>query len=178
VLALSRRAKLSDQQLGRIDEALDTWQRVLDIDFGSPTALLAVADIWRRKANSQELVAALHRAVDNGEGRLDQEQVVALYRELGQLYTSEANDAFAAQEAWNKLLEIVPSDAEAIDALDRAYRSEERWDEVVRVKMLRAAAFNEPEQKVRELLEVAEIWDTSLRQPDGATEAYKQITEI
>src|SRR5690606_25472728 len=55
---------------------------------------------------------------------------------------------------------------------------EERWDEVVRVKMLRAAAFNEPEQKVRELLEVAEIWDTSLRQPDGATEAYKQITEI
>lgn len=178
VLALSRRAKLSDQQLGRIDEALDTWQRVLDIDFGSPSALLAVADIWRRKGNSQELVAALHRAVDNGEGRLSQDQVVAIQRELGQLYTGEVNDGFAAQEAWNKLLELSPTDSEAIDALDRAYRAEERWEEVVRVKMLRAAALTEPAEKVRELLEVAEIWDGALKQPDGATEAFKQIIEI
>lgn len=178
VLALSRRAKLSDQQLGRIDEALETWQRVLDIDFGSPAALLAVVDIWRRKGNTRELTAALHRAVDNGEGRLSDDQVVEAYRELGRLYSGAADDAFAAQEAWNNLLGQRPADSEAIDALDAAYRSEERWEEVVRVKMLRAAAFAEPEEKVRELLEVAELWDSAIKQPDGATDAFKQIIEI
>src|SRR5690606_4268777 len=64
VLALSRRAKLADQQLGRLDEALDTWQRVLDIDYSNVPALLAVADIWRRRDNVPELIAALHRVVD------------------------------------------------------------------------------------------------------------------
>lgn len=178
VLALTRRAKLSDQQLGRVDEALDIWQRVLDIDFGSPVALLAVADLWRRKGNTQELVAALHRAVDNGDGRLSSEQFVATHRELGRLYSNEVSDVFAAQEAWNHLLELAPTDSEAIDALDRAYRAEERWDEVVRVKMLRAAALTETDDKIRELLEVAELWDGALKQPDGATEAYKQIIEL
>ncbi len=177
VLALSRRAKLFDQRLGRADEALDTWQRVLDIDFGNPVALTATVDIWRRRSNTTELIGALHRAADNGEGRLSEAEVVAVQRELGQLYT-QTGDAFAAQEAWNRLLTAQSGDLEAIDALDKSYRAEEQYEEVVRVKMLRAEALEAPEEKIRELLEVAELWESSLGKPDGATEAYKSVIAI
>lgn len=178
VLALSRRAKLADQQLGRLDEALDTWQRVLDIDYANVPALLAVADIWRRRENRQELITALHRVVDNGEGRLEPEQTVAVQRELARLYASTGEDAFAAIDAWNRLLEVDPADVEAIDELDKAYRAEHQWEDVVRVKMLRAAALDGVDARIAELLEVATLWETELERADGAKDALAQILEI
>ncbi len=43
VTVLTRRARLFSEQLNRDDEALETWQRVLDIDFSNVAALRATA---------------------------------------------------------------------------------------------------------------------------------------
>ena len=48
-LAGVRRARLFTDKLSRDDEALDTWQRVLDIDFANVAALRAVSAVWRRR---------------------------------------------------------------------------------------------------------------------------------
>src|SRR5207344_562902 len=55
---LTRRARLFADQLKRDDEALETWQRVLDIDFSNVNALRAMANIWRTRQDPQELVSA------------------------------------------------------------------------------------------------------------------------
>ena len=61
---LLRRAKLFNERLGRDDSALDDYSRVLDIDYANVEALYAIADIWRRRNDPQELVTALHQTVD------------------------------------------------------------------------------------------------------------------
>src|SRR5690606_20806801 len=131
-----------------------------------------------RRDNRQELITALHRVVDNGEGRLEPEQTVAVQRELARLYTSTGEDTFAAIDAWNRLLEVDPADVEAIDELDKAYRVEHQWEGVVRDKMLRAVAFDVVDARIAELLEVATLWETELERADGAKVALAQILEI
>jgi tetratricopeptide (TPR) repeat protein len=174
---LTRRARTFTQRLGRDDSALEDWSRVLDIDYANLAALRAIADIRRRQQDSNELVAALHQMVDRAAAMLDGEELKEVFRELGKTYGEQLQQPYDAAEAWKKLLEIGP-DFEAMDALDAIYRAEERWTDVIDVKMQRAAALPEPADRIEELRQVAAMWRDQVSEPDQARTAYEKILEI
>jgi tetratricopeptide (TPR) repeat protein len=178
VAVLVRRARLFAEQLGRDDEALETWQRVLDIDFSNVTALRAVANVWRTRKDASELVGALHATIDRAAALLDAEETREIYRELGRTYGKVLEQPFEAAEAWRHLLDVDPSDFEAMVELEKIYRAEERWPEVVDVKMRRAEALPDADEKVRELLEVTEIWKKEVNDYDKATPAFEKVLAI
>ena len=178
VLCLSRRARLTSEQLGRDDEALETWQRVLDIDFSNAEALRAIVEIWRRREDHREVVTALHSLVDQGAETLEAGEVADAYRELGKIYGGVLEQPYEAAEAWVDLLRVAPADLEAMDELEKVYRAEERWEDVVEVKLRRSEALEPPEERIRELLEVTELWKGPLESQDGSTEAYQKILEV
>src|SRR5262249_55751225 len=60
----------------------------------------------------------------------------------------------------------------------KLYRAEAKWPEVVSVKMQRADALQEPAEKIRELLEVTEIWRDKVEEYDQATPAFEKILSI
>ena len=62
--------------------------------------------------------------------------------------------------------------------LERIYRGDERWVEVIGVKMQRAEALQEPAEKVRELLEVTELWKREVNDYDQATPAFEKVLQI
>ncbi len=175
VAVLVRRARLFAEQLGRDNEALETWQRVLDIDFSNVTALRAVANVWRTRKDASELVGALHATIDRAAALLEAEETREIYRELGRTYGGVLEQPFEAAEAWRHLLDVDPADFEAMAELEKIYRAEERWPEVVDVKMRRADALAETAEKIRELLEVSEIWKTQVGDYDKATPAFEKI---
>lgn len=178
VNVLTRRARLFAEQLNRDDEALETWQRVLDIDFSNVAALRAIAHIWRTRQDANELVSALHATIDRAAALLEAEELKGIYRELGKTYGSVLSQPFDAAEAWRHLLEVDPTDFEAMSELEAIYRGEERWVEVIGVKMQRAEALQEPSERVRELLEVTELWKKEVNDYDQATPAFEQILGI
>ncbi|MEO6598472.1 MAG: hypothetical protein ABIQ16_01275, partial [Polyangiaceae bacterium] len=178
VNVLTRRARLFAEQLNRDDEALETWQRVLDIDFSNVAALRAIAHVWRTRQQPSELVSALHATIDRAAALLEAEELKGIYRELGKTYGSVLTQPFDAAEAWRHLLEVDPTDFEAMAELEVIYRSEERWVEVIGVKMQRAEALQEPSERVRELLEVTELWKKEVNDYDQATPAFEQILGI
>jgi golgin subfamily B member 1 len=175
---LTRRARLFLEQLNRDDEALETWQRVLDIDFSNVQALRAIAQIWRTRQDPTELVGALHATIDRAAALLDPTELVAIYRELGKTYGSVLSQPFEAADAWRHLLEVDPADFEAMAELERIYRSEERWEDVIGVKMQRAEAIQEPEEKIREYLEVTDIWKKEVSDYDRATPALEKVLGV
>lgn len=140
---LTRRARTTSEKLGRDDSALVDWNRVLDIDYANLAALRAVAEIRRRQQEPTELVTALHQLVDRGTALIDAEELKEVFRELGKTYGEQLQQPFDAADAWRKLLEVGP-DFEAMDALEAIYRNEEKWTDVIDVKMRRAEALGEP----------------------------------
>jgi tetratricopeptide (TPR) repeat protein len=178
VFALTKRARLFAERLNRDDEALETWQRVLDIDFSNVTALRAIANVWRTRQDPQELVAALHATIDRAAALLEAEELKGIYRELGKTYGSQLSQPYDAAEAWRKLLEVDPGDFEAMAELETIYRADERAVDVVGVKMQRAEALEDPNEKIRELLEVTEIWKKEINDYDSATPAFEKILAI
>jgi tetratricopeptide (TPR) repeat protein len=176
VAILARRATTTSEKLGRDDSALEDWNRVLDIDYANVPALRAISDIRRRAGDPNELVAALHQLVDRAAAFVEAEELKAVFRELGKTYGGQLQQPYDAADAWRKLLEVGP-DFEAMEALEAIYRAEEKWHEVIDVKMQRAEALAEPEQKIEELRSVAALWREQVGEPDGARAAYEKILE-
>jgi len=179
---LLRRAKLYNDQLNRDDMALDDYNRALDIEYANAEALYAIAEIWRKRttheSQANELVSVLHQTVDRCGAVLPPENMIALYRELGLTYQNVLQQPYDAIEAWRKLLAVDPRDFDAMAALEILLRAEERWVEVIDVKMGRAAAFEDPKEKIREYLEVADIWEHQVYDKDKGTVAYEKVLEI
>jgi tetratricopeptide (TPR) repeat protein len=178
VSVLSRRAQLFLEQLHRDDEALETWQRVLDIDYANVPALRAVAGIWRSRNDAQELVAALHMTIDRAQAAIEPSEAVEVYRELGRLYGDLLEQPYEAGDAWRNLLEVDPKDFEAMDRLEKMYRAEENHADVVKIKMQRAEALTDPAEQVRELLEVTVIWRDLAQDYQQATPAFQRVLSI
>ncbi|HEU4412622.1 MAG TPA: tetratricopeptide repeat protein [Polyangiaceae bacterium] len=178
VRTLTKRARTFTEKLGRDEEALGDWNRVLDVEPSNLEALRAMADIRRRQKDAYELVAALHLTVERASGLLTAEELKETFRELGKTYGEVLEQPFDAADAWVKLLEIDPRDFEAMDALEDIYRKEERWTDVIHVKMGRASALAEPAEKVREYLEVAGLWEHAAGDRDGGRDAFERILEV
>ena len=175
---LNRRARIFLEKLGRPEQALDDYQRAVDIDFANLTALRAIAAIWRDRNEPNELVQALHTLVDRAAGMLEPSELTAIYRELGKTYREVLEQPYDAAEAWTKLLEIDPRDFEAMAALEAIYLELEQWPDVVSVKMIRADALEDPAEKIRELFEVAAIWRDRVEDADRGTPALEKVLAI
>ena len=172
---LLRRARVFRDKLGRDEQALGDFQRALEADIGNLEALRAIADIWRRRNEPVELVAALHQTADRGAGALEPAELVEVYRELARTYGEKLEQPFDAAEVWRKLLDIAPGDFAALDALEAIYRVQEQWTDVIAVKVQRAEALSDAGEQVRELLEVADVWETQVGEPDSATAIYEKV---
>ncbi|MFO0667853.1 MAG: hypothetical protein U0174_28125 [Polyangiaceae bacterium] len=174
---LTRRARNFTDQLQRDDLALEDWTRVLDIDSANLAALRAITSIRRRQQEPTELVSGLHMTVDRASHLLDEDELKDIYRELGKTYGERLGQPYDAADAWRHLIDLGP-DFEAFDALDAIYRTDEKWEEVIDIKMQRAAALPEPAQQIEEYRAAAALWVEPLGNPDGATSAWQRILEV
>ncbi|NUP10097.1 MAG: tetratricopeptide repeat protein [Polyangiaceae bacterium] len=178
VAVLLRRARLFEGQLQRDDSALEDYQRMLDIQYDNVDALYAISAIWRRRNDSQQLVESLHQTVDRAGEKLAPEQNVALFRELATTYQNVLGQPYEAIDAWRRLLAVDPRDFSAMSNLEGLLRAEERWEEVIEVKMGRARALPDEAEQIREYLEVAALWEQRVGEPDKGTPAYEAILQI
>ncbi len=178
VAVLLRRARLFEGQLQRDDSALEDYHRVLDIEYDNVDALYAVADIWRRRNDPEQIVQALHESVGRAGDKLEPQQKVDIFRELGTQYETVLGRPYEAVDAWRQLLAVDPRDFSAMQHLEGLLRAEERWEEVIEVKMGRARALPDAGEQIREYLEIAALWEQRVGVADKGTPAHEAILAI
>jgi tetratricopeptide (TPR) repeat protein len=166
------------EKLERERNAIENWERVLDIDATNSDALFSIANVHRKQGQKRELADTLLRVVDVGAATLDDAGLVLVYLELGALYERDLDDSHAAVDAFRKALDLDPRSTEALDSLERLFFNEERWEEVVDIRERRVAILGDNAAKITELLAVARIWDERVGDADRGTVALQQIIEL
>ncbi|HJL19199.1 MAG TPA: tetratricopeptide repeat protein [Sandaracinaceae bacterium LLY-WYZ-13_1] len=171
-------ARIFYTKLEKERNAIDSWERVLDVDPTNPHALFGLAEIHRNAEQWHELVDDLNRIIEVGAAVLEDHLIETVYMQLGDLYEHRLEQPFDAVEAYNRCLEVNPRNFQAMDALERIHRREGEWVDAIRVMEQRQEALDDPGQKVQVLLAIAEAWATRAEQPDQGTSAYERILEL
>ena len=171
-------ARVWYEKLERERNAIENWERVLDIDQGNTYALFSIAEIHRAGGQSRERADTLQRIIDVGAATLEDADLVTVYMQLGHIYGNELEQPSDAVDAYQNVLTVDPAFFEALDSLELIHRNENQWEQAIGVMEQRAQALVEPKDRVRQLIAVTEIWENEVGNKDGATRAFGRILEI
>ncbi|MCG8553870.1 MAG: tetratricopeptide repeat protein [Proteobacteria bacterium] len=166
------------EKLGRDRSALESWERVLDIEPGSTAALFAIAEIHRAAGSFNDLVDTLHRVSEVGATTLDEATLEEVHMQLGTLYLDKLQQPAEAVESYQLVLDVNPRNLAALDALELIHRREGQWDDCVAVLQKRAEALTEDQSRIEVLLAVAEMADEQLGDEDRSAKALHAVLEI
>jgi tetratricopeptide (TPR) repeat protein len=173
-----RLGRIWGEKLSRERNALECWQHVLEIDPGDVEALRAIAENYRTAGAWEELSDTLGKLIELGAGVHGEEELKALYTQLGELEGATLMRTEQAIGAWRHVLEIDAADFRALAALEQLFTQEGRWEECVEVLERRAQALAAPEDQVDVLMQVASIWADKIGDGGAAADAYERVLAI
>ncbi|MFT3922541.1 MAG: hypothetical protein QM778_08405 [Myxococcales bacterium] len=165
-------------RLDRARSALESYERVLDLDPGRTPALFEIANIHRAAGATQDLVDTLHRVIDVGSATLAPEKREAVHMELGKLYEETLQRTSEAVEAYTAAIDVNPRNFAAMDALERIHTTEGDWEARIGVKERRVTGLSEADDKVAVLLDIARSWDEDGSQRDKGVSALTRVIEL
>jgi tetratricopeptide (TPR) repeat protein len=170
--ALCELAQAHAERSDELPKAIGLWERALAED---PTN----ADVLRSLEFAYGAVGRKDALAENLERQLDLGMVpgarVALLERLAKVQRSDFLDREAAARTLERIVEIDPGHATALEELVKLHRELKHWDALARTLERRAAQLPDPEAKVSALAELAAISANDLLQPERAVAAWERV---
>ncbi|HEY1815687.1 MAG TPA: SIR2 family protein [Kofleriaceae bacterium] len=151
-------------KLDRIDYAMPSLRRAVELDARNRAAYVSLADAFRKQQKWADLVEALaaHAAIED-----DHAAKRDLLVEIGTLQEQHLASPAKAIEAYESAIELAPSDT-AFAALERLYRRDERWADLAKVLDRRADLATDPTHAAAIRHELATLRAEKLGDLEGA----------
>ncbi|MGE3767423.1 MAG: tetratricopeptide repeat protein, partial [Kofleriaceae bacterium] len=108
-------AQVYDRELGDVAKAIETYQGILDLDADELPAIQSLDRLYGQAERWYDLLANLERQVELSETT---GETVALKYRIGHLWQLRLGDVARAIESYREALEMDPSHAETLHALD------------------------------------------------------------
>ncbi len=166
-------AELERNQLGRVDEAIETYRAALDIEESDARALDALTELYRQRERWDDLAELYTRRAELEE---DPQRSAAHRLSLARLLRMELGDADRCIDQLDEIVRSLPSHSEAVADLESLlqesehkervveilrplYESQDNWRHTIRLNNDRYALAEDPVDKVAVLRETATLWE-------------------
>ncbi len=171
----ARRGQVQLQYLGEADAAAASYAKVVEIDPDNDTSVKFLESIYSQKNDWSGLITVYEKRA--GLIRDDERRLEAL-RRAARVAAAKMRDFAEAARLYQQVLDADPSDAEALDALERWYDRNQDWAKLVEVLRKRLATAPAGDAATAILRRIAQISEEGLRDEGKATEHYQRILEI
>jgi tetratricopeptide (TPR) repeat protein len=168
--------RIAEILYGRLQDptgAAARLEEVARLDPDDAKALAGLRQIYTALARHEDLARVLDMEVERVVA--DAAEQADFLRQLARLVEGTLGDGTRARKAWEQLADLLPTDAEALDALSRLYTVQEMWPLLVRILERQAPLAAEPERAVALTLQRAQIFDEKLQDIDAATETLERL---
>ncbi|HEX2570588.1 MAG TPA: tetratricopeptide repeat protein [Polyangia bacterium] len=163
------------EHLGHLEYAIASEQQALKLDPNQKEALANLAEFYRKTRRWPELAAVLARHAELEEAPATR---VDLYLALAQLHERELPDAEAAVEAYRNAVSADPACHDALDALERLYRGDGKWQELIDTLGHKAQAIEDTERLIALKSEIGELQDEKLSDTTRAIASFKEVLSL
>ena len=160
-------------RLDRVDYALPSLRRALELDPASTIAYKALAEAQRKQQKWADLADTLRA---HGEVETDPKTKVDILLGLGDLLETQLAQSAKAIEAYQAAADADDTSDDALAALERLYRRDERWANLAKVLDRRAELAEESGDKSRAAAlrrELATMRAEKLGDLEGAIARYE-----
>lgn len=169
-----RRGNVQLNFLGKPDEAIASYQKVIEVDSQPQQAVKALEDLCKARDDYAPLITAYERRADyqkDTQRKTDALRAAAALADTHQ--GGRASVAFV-----KKLLAIDPKDQAAQRTLEKFYDSNQDKTGLVEMLKLQLEAATDQEDKIQLLKKIARSSEEEARDVVTATEYYLKILEL
>ncbi|HEV3030548.1 MAG TPA: tetratricopeptide repeat protein [Polyangia bacterium] len=149
------------------------WEEVVRLDPDDARALAALEALYVTLGQPAELARVLDLQVERVVA--DPAAQADYMRALARLNEQTLRDIPRARRSWEQLCEILPGDAEALEALSRIYTGEGDWATLVRILERQVPLAKEPARAGELALLRVQILDERLHNLDEAARGLEQV---
>jgi tetratricopeptide (TPR) repeat protein len=171
----ARRANVQLNFLGQTDAALESYQKVIEVDSQPQAAATTLENICKRRGDYAPLIEAWER---RAETQRDPQRKADAIRMAAKLSAEHVGNTRQAMQLHHKLLQIDPSDLGAASALERYYEEAEDRSGLVNLLKLRLRSARNSSESIELLKRIARASEENARDVVGATEHYQKILEL
>ncbi len=168
--------QLWGDQLANEGQALDSWQKVLEIDPNHLPALRALRQLYENQSDYVELSNVIYRLLDH-EG-VEPDSKLELWTQQGRIQGEMLMQPERAIEAWKHVLTFDPGNEMALEQLEQQFLQESRWEEAAEVLEMKLDFVEDAFDKIDLLVRIADIWETKIMDRDRAAQFYEYILEV
>ena len=172
-----RRARVLESELERPLEAADHLWRLWELGSADDQPAERLKTIFRQAKQWNDLLLVFERELGGLGGDADADTRVPMLREAAHVWEKGLGNPYEAVEAYERLLGDRPEDAEAFEALERLYRSQFRWDDVVGL-LTTARQSAPPSERGSALARAAVVLSEKLRRPAEAETTLERAVEL
>jgi tetratricopeptide (TPR) repeat protein len=172
--------ELAELEREKLDDPLaaeEHYREVIALDDGYEEAYEELDALLTDEQRWHDLVDLLEAKRELYEGRDPERTRETLSREA-LLQREVIQDGYAAAETYERVLELEPTDENALEALTDLYREQERWADLAEHLRRRLEGAEEPETTIEWSFELAEILREELYRHEEALDLYAQIVDL
>jgi tetratricopeptide (TPR) repeat protein len=173
--SLTRIAEVYETQIKDDTEAVRRYRDVLALDARHAEALRGLDRVYSKLGRFQDLLDNLNQQI---EAAATPRQKVTLWERVAALYEEEFIDAQKAADAFEQVLKLDPNSENALTALVRLYRGQDRWEDVASVYDRHIKLVSEAPRRLALLLARARLLAEQLGSPERAIAAYELALEL
>jgi tetratricopeptide (TPR) repeat protein len=164
-----------DEKLANVENAGIHYQNILAIEPDNLEALSALELLLERNENWDNAVQVLERKV---ELTSDPDERKRAYEKMANLLETKLDRGDDAIDAYRQAMLVDPSDLTLLDSLERLYMARMRWEDLIGILDQQAVILTDESLIVEKYLQIGELWETQMRSPDRAIDAYRQALSL
>ncbi|MGE3542313.1 MAG: tetratricopeptide repeat protein, partial [Kofleriaceae bacterium] len=171
----ARRGNVQLNFLGEIDAAIESYQKVVELDSQPAAAVSILEQLCRRGNDWRPLITAYEQRAETQRDPIRKAEAI---RAAARLAAKHLHDDDHSIRLNQKLLALDPMDIDAANSLERLYQSHPEKSAVVELLKLRLKTASSVEQSVALHRRIAQAAEEEARDVDNATEHYQKIIEL
>jgi tetratricopeptide (TPR) repeat protein len=170
-------ARVQAEALDDVRAAIEAWRGALDEEPSDLETIGALEVLYEKTERYSELEELIQRRLDVAETPADR---IAARVRLARLADQRLGRRQEAIDQLREILDEDPGNAEALDELERLYRADKRWEELVELLEGRArdaVAAGDAAGELELLVRLGSVHVEHLKAADKAIDIYQRVLE-
>jgi len=164
--------ELYEDRLDDAFKAIESFKEIIEVEPQHLEALRALEKLYEKTGQMEQYLDVLEQELDMLGS--DDERI-GKYQQMASTWEEHFDKVERACECYEKILVIDERHMSAFRNLERLYRQERKWEEMVDALGRHINAVYDDADRIDLYLQMGEIYERELNDPDRAIEAYSDI---
>ena len=173
---LERAARVQAERLDNAEAAIERFAKALSLQPDNGHDLRQLRSLYQQVGSAEPLADMLERLVAGKH--VDESEHLAIFVQLGELYSDTIGDREKAVGAWERVLASQPESVDALDRLEGLFGSLGQWEKCAAILEQKVALLATDTDRIEILHRIAGIWSNEVRNQEKAVAALERIADL